>query len=188
VARIAAYGTAGIKTPVGTIAGRSGMIAVDQRTLNDYNDAISKLQYISRTGFKRGMNYLVYILAVTNHTESQRLSAGPFDYRQENPNLAWKIPVRRITGQYWRRWQMKKIPNGWEVFNDSREAFFIEFGIHTSSRRVRRPIRKMAFQTTMAYAAQSRIYSRVLIDIYSILNSYGAHSDLPSIPGMGRQI
>jgi hypothetical protein len=117
---------------------------------------------------KRGMDILVRFMAYTNQGIAQRMSAGPFDPQQRLPRLAWKIPVRRITEKYYLGWKVRRIAFGtWQLYNDSREAYFIEFGIHESGRRVRRPIRKMSLRRTLEYMMRTQAYHRVWCEIYA---------------------
>jgi hypothetical protein len=112
-------------------------------------------------------------------------SSGPStpQPRYKHDDAAWKIPVRRITENYYNGWKVKRIaPSLWALINDSREAFFIEFGIHPSgmrvegkggkyylkgSRRVRRPIRKLSLKRTLAFVDQSRAGALVWEQIFS---------------------
>lgn len=93
-------------------------------------------------------------------------------------DAAWKIPVRRITSRYYKGWQVRRLaPGVWLLENTSREAWFIEFGIHPRSiratgqgtiydARVRRPIRKLSLIKTLKLMDQSRAGERVWEVIY----------------------
>jgi hypothetical protein len=74
---------------------------------------------------------------------AQTRSAGPIAPRKRSvPALAFKIPVQRITGAYYAGWTQRRLGNGhWVVYNDTVEAYLIEYGIH---QRVRRPILKLS--------------------------------------------
>jgi hypothetical protein len=55
----------------------------------------------------------------------------------------------------------------WQLYNDSREAYFIEFGINPHSyRRVRRPIRKLSLMRTLRFAQGTGVYHRIWAQIY----------------------
>lgn len=120
----------------------------------------------SRT-FNFHMDRLVRFMSYVHLGAAQRRSLGPVDPQQQRPELAWKLPVRRISGRYFFGWKVKRRGLGWwQVYNDSREAYFIEFGIHTSNRRVRRPVNKLALMATLKFMATTRAYDRVWADIY----------------------
>jgi hypothetical protein len=128
-----------IKNPYST---RQGIVITDQ-FFRDVNNFIRDNESSMRR-FNYGMDFLVQLLARTAHGYAQKLSAGPVDPQGRRRDLAFQLPVRRITGRYYFGWKIKKISMGiWLVYNDSREAYFIEYGIHPSGRRVRRPVSKL---------------------------------------------
>lgn len=126
-----------------------------------------------------GMNVLTSLLARTNQAFAQEMSRGPLDPRASKPSQAWQIPVRRITSRYYRGWKVRRLaPAVWMLYNDSREAYFIEYGINhvgqgntvtyrdgrtyiKSGRRVRRPIRKMSLIKTLRFIDSTRAGERV---------------------------
>jgi len=113
------------------------------------------------------MDRLVRFMAYTNLGIAQKMSLGPHDPNQANTAYAWKIPVRRISGRYFFGWKVRRRGLGvWQLYNDSREAFFIEYGIHTSNRRVRRPIRKLSLIRTMKFMMKTEVYHRVWASVY----------------------
>jgi hypothetical protein len=116
-----------------------------------------------------GMDVLVRFMAYVNMGYAQRYAAGPVDPRQQRPELAWKLPVRRITGRYFFGWKVRRMGLGiWQLYNDSREAFYIEFGIHRNpvtgqpaARRQRRPIQKLSLLRTVKFLEATEVYNRV---------------------------
>lgn len=120
------------------------------------------------------MDMLCRQLSYAHLAFAQADSLGPVDPRQEHPELAWQRPVRRISGRFFFGWKARRITRGlWESYNDSREAFFIEFGIHrnphtgqVSPRRIRRPINKLALKKTLQFMAKSAVVDRVWTDVY----------------------
>jgi hypothetical protein len=122
----------------------------------------------------RAMDILTRFMSLTNLGIAQEMSYGPSDPQQRNPAMAWRIPVRRISGRYFYGWQVKRIGLGvWMLYNDSREAFFIEFGIHAdprtgepSARRIRRPIRKLSLRRTLQAMMRTQAYHRIWAEIY----------------------
>jgi hypothetical protein len=128
----------------------------------------------TRRNMQFGIDALTMILARTQQAFAQEYSAGPVDPRMQNPGAAWKIPVRRISLRYYKGWKVRRMaPGMWMTYNDSREAFFIEFGIHpTGSKRstkagniytmrVRRPIRKLSTIKTLRFADQTRVGDKI---------------------------
>lgn len=151
---------------VGSIGHRKGLANVSTSTLNELEDWMNNLSH-SIEALRYGMGALTMILARVNHAQSLERSRGIYDpYRQRN-QYAWKIPVRMISTRYFRGWKIKRLAPGiWMVYNDSREAYFIEFGIHIGSNRVRRPVRKLSLIWTLRWAERSRIYHRVWDDVF----------------------
>lgn len=125
------------------------------------------------------MNVLTSLLARTNQAFAQEMSRGPLDPQERKPDAAWKIPVRRISSAYYRGWKVRRLaPAVWMLYNDSREAYYIEYGINhvgrgttvtykngrtyiKSGARVRRPIRKMSLIKTLNFVDHSRVGHRV---------------------------
>jgi len=146
---------------------RRGAIQISPETFNAIEEYIRWAE-TSKANFPRAMDILIRFMAYTNQGIAQRMSAGPYDPTQNQPQLAWKIPVRRISEKYYLGWKVKRIGLGtWQLYNDSREAFFIEFGIHQSGRRVRRPIRKLSLRRTMEFMMRTQAYHRCWCEIYA---------------------
>jgi hypothetical protein len=112
------------------------------------------------TGALRGRTTRQYGL-----TRSASNPTGPFKSRTWADPGAWKIPVRRITGDYAAGWFVEKMGYGkWRVSNHSREAYFIEFGINHESTgltdpsnpgrkyRIPRPIFKLSLLNAVRFA------------------------------------
>jgi hypothetical protein len=149
-----------------------GYFRIEQDTFVDLENLIVELETAGKR-IKPAMNDLCKVLAFVGLAQAQKRSRGIVDPRQTSSTVtvrpgtsrvgytpgrslssqAWKIPVRRITGAYYRGWRVNRVTMGvWEVFNESREAYFIEYGIHTSGRRVRRPIAKLSLLATIRFA------------------------------------
>lgn len=125
--------------------------------------------------FQYQFGVLAQILARANQRFAREMSAGPIDPRQENRHAAWKIPVRRITGFYYQGWFVRRVAPGiWQLYNPTREAYFIEYGIHTSERRVRRPIRKLSLIRTLRWADTVGVGKFVWEEIFGPLRSTGS--------------
>jgi hypothetical protein len=123
---------------------------------------------------KVGMDILVRFMAYANLSYAQKYALGPVDPEQQRPELAWRIPVRRITGRYFFGWKVRRRGIGhYELRNDSREAFFIEFGIHrnpqtglVATRRQRRPILKLSLMRTLRYMEKTQVNHRIWASLY----------------------
>ena len=125
---------------------------IDTQTFENLESIIKDCELSGRR-VKTAMNVLCQVLAYTGLAQAQRRSRGFVDPRETAPHMAWKIPVRRITSAYYHGWRVRRITFGvWEVYNESREAYYIEYGIHTSARRVRRPIAKLSLLATVRMA------------------------------------
>lgn len=115
------------------------------------------------------MDRLCFYMALVNQGEARKMSFGPYDPFQENSASAWKLPVRRISNTYYVSWKVRRVKLGvWQLYNDSREAFFIEFGINPrgAGRRVRRPVRKLSLIRTLDFMRTTQAWHRVWADIF----------------------
>lgn len=118
---------------------------------------------------------------------AQKKSAGVIDPQEKNKAAAWLVPVRRISGQYYMGWRAERLaPSVWQVTNDSREAYYIEFGINHSGTgkassggganvRVRRPILKLSIMEAVAFAAGSQFDIKAVASMWKMSS---AHSPL----------
>jgi hypothetical protein len=116
------------------------------------------------------MDILIRFMAYTDQGYSQEYSFGPSDPAERWKQYAWKLPVRRISGRYFYGWRVQRVGLAhWRVYNDSREAFFIEFGINPrgEGRRVRRPVRKLALKKTMEAMMRTHAWHRCWCEIYA---------------------
>jgi hypothetical protein len=155
-----------------TVRGR-GMVEISTETFNAIEEYIRWAEAVPAR-MPRAMDILARFMSLTNLGIAQQMSYGPADPQNRNPAMAWKIPVRRISGRYFYGWQVRRIAQAtWMLYNDSREAYFIEFGIHrqpgseaVSSRRIRRPIRKLSLRRTLAAMMRTQAYHRVWAEIY----------------------
>jgi len=141
-----------------------------KETFDGIEEAIRWAEFETPQRIRSGMNELVFHMAVLNQGIAREMSFGPLDPTGSTTALAWKIPVRRITGTYYISWKVRQIkPAVWQLYNDSREAYFIEFGINWlgAGRRVRRPIRKLSLRRTLEKMMTTQAYHRVWADMYS---------------------
>lgn len=153
-------------------------VRISPQIFHDIDDWIRAAE-LSGRNVAPGMDMLVMMMARTNQAFAQEMSRGPLDPQENKPDAAWKIPVRRISGRYYRGWKVRRKGLGvWMLYNDTREAYFIEYGINhvgqgfsvsyrdgrryiKGSRRVRRPIRKLSLMKTIRFVDQTRAGERV---------------------------
>jgi hypothetical protein len=153
----------------------TNMFDAVEEFLEDFGHSINAFRY--------GEMALVQLLAKTSQGFAQGMSRGPVDPRMTNTAAAWRMPVRRITSRYYQGWKVRRIaPNIWEMYNEAREAYFIEYGIHPSPNRIRRPIRKLAALKTLNFAAQTRVAHR-LLDMSLGGKGRGLARTMPQSPG-----
>lgn len=159
---------------------RRGAFHITPETFNGIEEYIRWSQRVSNPiHFHRGMDLLVRFMAYANLGIAQKMSAGPYDPRQTHPVWAWRTPdqgIRRISERYYIGWKVRRLRQGsWMLYNDSREAFFIEFGIsevgwgenrHVPARRIRRPVRKLSQNRTLVAMMRTQAYHRVWAEIY----------------------
>lgn len=109
----------------------------------------------SRDKLHYGVDTLIRALASITLQEARNRSAGPVAPRHRSvAALAFKIPVQRITGAYYAGWTLRRVRNAhWMVYNDSHEAWLIEYGIH---QRQRRPILKMSVVAMLKFIQTTR--------------------------------
>lgn len=149
---------------------RGALLSVDKDTINGLEGMIRWAEVEVPRQARAHVGDLAHRLALVNQMYARKMSFGPHDPYQRRPDEAWRPPgqgIRRISQAYYFGWKVANSgPGWWTLYNDSREAYFIEFGIHTSNRRIRRPVRKLSQIKTLRYAMTTHAYHRVWSDIY----------------------
>ena len=151
------------------VRGAGVLMGPTQETANALEDFIRWCEEEVPTQLMFGMSKLALFMALTNQKEARKLSFGPYDPSMEHPEDAWQLPVRRITQAYYLGWKVRMIgPGIAQLYNDSREAFFIEFGINWlgEGRRVRRPVRKLSLIKTLRQLETTHIYHRIWSQVF----------------------
>lgn len=124
---------------------------------------------------RQAEDYLARFLSLLMLGHVQKESGGPRRDPSNKPHpLAWMTPVPRVTDRYYLGWRVQRIRKGtWILTNDSREAFYIEYGLHRnprtgqpSPRRIRRPIMKRAFQKTAIQASSTAVGHRIFAEVF----------------------
>lgn len=119
----------------------------------DNNSSIEKVQF--------GLDTLVRAMVMVTKGIAQQKSGGAVSAnRRSNPALAYRIPVQRITGEYYAGWTLRRLGNArWILYNDTVEAYLIEYGINM---RMRRPILKLSLIGMLKFIQTTRSADRFL--------------------------
>lgn len=143
-----------------------GAMGLTPASLNELETLISSLKRGSRE-FDTAMHVAAEMMAKITQGHAERLYRGPqmnaLGARLIKSDFA--IPVRRVTGRTLAGWKVKMVRRGaWELYNETRGAYMVEFGIVRGGGGVRRPILKMAgnaaLETAMATRLGQRIYGK----------------------------
>lgn len=164
------------------------LISPDRETIDGIEDAIRWAEDEVPGNLRREMDRLVYAMALANQAYSRRMSFGPLDPGGKRTELAWQLPVRRITESYYLSWKLRRVsPAVYQVYNDSREAYFIEFGINWlgAGRRVRRPVRKLATIKMMRYMQSTSAFHRMWVDVFRSRKHHAGFTQIIQSPGLG---
>lgn len=169
------------RVKLGPYTQRRGILNISSDTFNGIEEYIRWAEEAGNPYLhQKWMDYLVRFMAYVNQGIAQRMSAGPYDPSQRRPHLAWRTPaqgIRRISERYYIGWKVRRLNRGtWQLYNDSREAYFIEFGIsevgwgagrHVPEKRIRRPVRKLSLRRTLDGMMRTQAYHRVWCEIYA---------------------
>ncbi len=144
------------------------------------------------------MDQLVHYMALINQGDARKMAYGPYDPQERDPSLAWRTPsqgIRRISQAYYLGWRIKKRNFAhYIVYNETREAYFIEFGIstagfgggrHVPNRRIRRPVRKLSVLKTMQFMATTQAYHRIWVDIFRSRHTHAGFTQIIQSPAGG---
>jgi len=155
-------------------------------TINSLEGAIQWAESEAPWKLRYYMNELCFHMALVNQGYARKMAFGPSDPSGRASELAWRTPdqgIRRITGRYYVSWKVKQLrPAVWMLYNDSREAYFIEFGIsrvgfggarRVPARRIRRPVRKLSLLKTLEFCMRTRVYHRVWASIMYSPKNHG---------------
>jgi hypothetical protein len=149
---------------------RNAFITPTAETVNALESYIRWCEAEVPSQLPHGISNLVKIMALTNQGVAREMSFGRDDPQQQHPEWAWRLPVRRISGTYYSSWQVRMVnAHTAELYNDSREAYYIEFGINPrgNGRRVRRPVRKLSLNKTMKLMMTTQAYHRIWVGIFA---------------------
>lgn len=150
-------------------------LTLDQEFFKALEDYIMWAQNVPRK-IRQADDHLARFLALSALGIAQKLSGGPkrSPSHKADPR-AWRPPpIPRITWAYYFGWQARRLQHGtWILTNVSREAYYIEFGIHrnprtgeVAPRRIRRPVMKLTFKKTLEFMQSTAIAHRIFADVY----------------------
>jgi hypothetical protein len=167
--------------------GKGGILEPTKETINGIEAAIRWAEYEVPMHLAEQMLKLTQLMALVNQGFARKMSFGPEDPTGANNELAWRLPVRRISGRYYLGWKVRPVRGGWELYNDSREAYFIEYGINWlgGGRRVRRPVQRLSLKQTMDYMASTMAYHRIWGEIYRTRHKTLGFEQQVQSPAMG---
>lgn len=140
-----------------------GAVTITRRTFEQIENFIAdNIASIEKVNF--GIDTLVRSMVLVTKGIAQEKSGGAVAAnRRSNPALAYRIPVQRITGQYYAGWTLRRLGNGhWVLYNDTREAYLIEYGINM---RQRRPILKLSVIEMLRFIQTTKTADRFLANV-----------------------
>lgn len=163
------------------------LIEPTKETINAIEEVIRWAESEVPRNLAINMVKLTQLMATVNQGYARKMAFGPEDPGGRNSALAWRLPVRRITGRYYTGWKIRPVAGGWQLYNDSREAYFIEFGINWlgGGRRVRRPVRKLSLRQTLDYMASTQAFHRIWSEIFIHRGSGYGFTQIVQSPRMG---
>jgi hypothetical protein len=177
--------------------GRRAIVAITPRSIRAVEDYIRWAEHEAPGHLPMAMDSLMHRMALVNQSEARKMAYGPYDPHERNPSQAWRTPgqgIRRISQAYYLGWRVKKVGTAnYILFNSSREAYFIEYGIaevgfgtrNVPSRRIRRPVRKLSLLKTLEFMKTTQAYHRVWVDIFRSRHAHGGFTQIIQSPAGG---
>jgi len=188
---------------VGFTPGRGfgGLVEITPQSIKALEEYIRWMEIEVPQKLPIEMNKLVAYMAYTNQSFARRMAYGPYDPSAHHPELAWRSPaqgIRRITQRYYLGWRVRKIGMAhYMLYNSSREAYFIEFGVSRVGfggrrdvplRRIRRPVRKLSLLKTLRFMAQTQAAHRIWADMFTSSHAVGGFTQNVQAPKGGHSI
>jgi hypothetical protein len=162
------------KKPIGAMEYASfgapgrGVIEFTNETLKMLDDWYAWAKYVEKSQLPKAETAIARTMAMMAGGYAQKRSAG-MKRAPNDTTRSWKMPVPRVTSRYFLGWRVQRVTHATYILtNDSREAYFIEYGIHRnpatgepSPRRIRRPVLKLAVRDMLEALYASRLGHRV---------------------------
>lgn len=144
-----------------------GAIGITRESFEEIDKLIRSLAQGTKE-FDQVMDAATHLLAMTTKGFVQMKYRGPVG----GAGQPWTIPVRRLTGETYRGWRVRRIKSGvWEVFNNERGAYAVEFGLSRYGQGVRRPVLKMSGIATLRFIQRTRFAERIMGDTFGNLRN-----------------
>lgn len=88
----------------------------------------------------------------------------------------WGTPIRRVTGRTFAGWKVKRRGMGvWELYNEERGAYMVEFGIVRGGHGVaRRPLKRSSI-ATLRFIQRTRFGQRIMEETFGNLRNNKGH-------------
>jgi hypothetical protein len=152
---------------------------LDKQIFADLETLISSMRAGSK-GFEQSMDLATKALAVTSHGFVTKTYRGPrmraWSQGQGYQRSTFRIPVRQITGRTLAGWRVRRIGVGiWELFNEERGAYMVEYGIVRGGHGVARKPLKMSAVATLRFIQRTRFANRMMADTFGNLRNNKGH-------------
>lgn len=138
-------------------------VGIGRSDFSDVDELIRSLRRGTRE-FDSAMNLAAQMLAKANQGIVQGYMRGPTTRPVDARRIAssFSIPVRRVTGKTYQGWRVRRIRQGmWELFNEERGAWAVEFGVVAGGHGRRRPVLKMSAVATLRFVQRTRFGNRI---------------------------
>lgn len=154
-----------------------GAYGISRQTFEEIDTLIRSLRTGSRE-WAYAMDAATQLLAKTSHGLVQRYYRGrvmrPSDARKIRST--WGTPIRRVTQETYRGWRVRKIgPGMWELFNEERGAYMVEFGIVKGGHGVARKPLKRSAVGTLRFIQRTRFGQRIMAETFGDLRNNKGH-------------
>lgn len=153
-----------------------GAISISRQSFEEVDTLIRSLRTGTRE-FTYAMDTAAELMTKTMQGRVQYYYRGPqADPRDVRRNTGagrvGSIPIRRVTGKTYQGWTVRRIALGaWELFNEERGAYFVEYGIVRGGGGKRRPVLKMSAVSTLRFIQRTRFANRIMADTFGSLRN-----------------
>jgi hypothetical protein len=178
--------------------GAAGLVEITPQTIKGIEAYIRWAEVEAPMKLPFYMNQLAHMMALTNQSFARKMAFGPYDPSERRPEQAWRTPaqgIRRISQGYYLGWRVRKRGIGhYILFNASREAYFIEYGISeigfggnraVPARRIRRPVRKLSLLKTIEFMKTTNAYHRIWVEALKTRHGHAGFNQIVQSPAGG---
>jgi hypothetical protein len=150
-----------------------GAFGITRQSFEDVDTLIRSLK-IGTKEFNSAMDLAAQLLAGTSKAIVQGYYAGPRAQSRAQGYIysTFGFPIRQVTGKTYAGWRMRRVaPGVWEVFNEERGAYMVEYGIVRGGGGVaRRPLKRSAVGT-LRFIQRTRFGQRIMADTFGSLRN-----------------